>query len=271
MRLSKAKYHRTWLKLHKGYEQYAYPIIKKALDDQIKPVTKMIDEGNFDVIETYLPYIMNTDPIRNALFEIYPKIGSKAANFSYDYLVESNTKALSFFNAEWVQEMVDYFLTIAGQKIQGITDTTLKYIQAVLADVQSRNLSRREQARELERLLNSPDFNRARALTIARTESTTAANKGIQLGAESTDYVVEKFWIATLDKRTRIDHRIAASQPPIPINVPFIVGGAEMMYPGFPTAPADQVVNCRCVQAVQAVEDDDGLPILKARSNKINL
>lgn len=271
MRLSKAKYHRTWLRLHKEYEQYAYPIIKKALDDQIKPAIKMIDEGNYDVLETYLPYIMNTDPIRNALFEIYPKIGSKAANFSYDYLVENNTKALSFFNAEWIQEMVDYFLTIAGQKIQGITDTTLKYIQTVLADVQMRNLSRREQARELEKLLNSPDFNRARALTIARTESTTAANKGIQLGAGSTDYVVEKFWIATMDKRTRRDHMLASAQEPIPVNAPFIVGGTPMMFPGDPSAPADQVINCRCVQAVQAVEDEDGLPVLKARSNKINL
>jgi hypothetical protein len=231
----------------------------------------MINEDNYDIIETYLPYIMNTDPIRNALLEIYPTIGAKAANFSYDYLVESNTKALSFFNAEWIQEMVDYFLTFAGEKIQGITDTTRKYIQSVLADVQSRNLSTREQARELEKLINSPDFNRYRALMIARTESTTAANKGIQLGAESTDYVVEKFWIATIDKRTRFDHRIAASQEPIPVNVPFIVGGEEMMFPGDPSAPADQVINCRCVQAVQAVEDEDGLPILKPRSNKINL
>lgn len=274
MRLSKAKYHRTWLRLHKEYEQYAYPIIKKALDDQIKPVLKMIREDNYDVIETYLPYIMNTDPIRNALFEIYPKIGSRAANFSYDYITDPFTrKALSFFNAEWIQEMVDYFLTIAGQKIQGITDTTLKYIQTVLADVQMRNLSRREQARELEKLLNSTDFNRARALTIARTESTTAANKGIQLGAESTDYVVEKFWIATYDKRARTDHMAAGNQPPIPLNVPFIVGGIPMMYPGevSPEIPASQVINCRCVQAVQAVEDEDGLPILKARSNKINL
>ena len=30
---SSVKYHKTYLRLHKEYEAYAYPIIKKALDD----------------------------------------------------------------------------------------------------------------------------------------------------------------------------------------------------------------------------------------------
>lgn len=263
MQRSKVKYHRTYLKLHSGYESYAYPIIKKALDEQLEPALKMINEGNYDVLSTYLPYIMNTDPIRNALFEIYPEIGSKAARFSYDYINESTKKNLLFFSQEWIDKMVDYFLTIAGQKIQGITDTTLKRIQQILAETQSSNLSRVEQAKVLQETLSDPEFNRLRSLTIARTESTTAANKGIQLGAESTDYVVEKQWIATLDKRTRKDHLIAGSGEGIPVNVPFIVGGVQMMYPGDASAPAEQVVNCRCVQIIVPVEDEDGLPILK--------
>lgn len=265
MRLSKTRYHKTWLKLHSEYEEYAYPIIKKALDDQIKPVIKMIDEGNYDVLETYLPYVMNTTPIREALIEIYPKVGASSAQFAYDYL-RVETKALSFFNSEWIRDMVDYFLLNAGQKIQGITDTTLKYIQSLLAEVQNRNLSRREQAKVIADTLNDPEYNRTRALVIARTEATTAANKGIQLGAESTDYVVQKFWISTLDKRTRKTHIAADFLEPVPINGVFIVGGIAMAFPGDPTAPADEVCNCRCVMGIEPVTDSDGLPVLKPRN-----
>ncbi len=267
MRQSKTKYHRTWLKLHKEYEEYAYPIIKDALDDQIKPVIKMIDEGNFDVLETYLPYVMNTSAIREALLEIYPKIGASAANFSYDWVgASSERKAMSFFNAEWIQDMADYFLLNAGNKIKGITDTTLKYIQSLLAEVQNQNLSRREQAKAIEETLSDPAYNRNRALVIARTESTTAANKGIYLGAESSDYYIVKTWIATLDKRTRRDHLMADTLEPVPINGVFIVGGSIMEFPGDPTAPAEQVINCRCVMGIEPITDADGLPILKPRN-----
>jgi len=267
--MSQTKYHRTWLKLHKGYEKYAYPIIKKALDNQIEPVIKMIDEGNFDVLETYLPYVMNTTPIREALFEIYPVIGRSAAEFSYDWITDRETKALSFFNAEWIQEMVDYFLLNAGNKIQGITDTTLKYMRSLLAESANRNLSRRDQAKFIQETLNDPAYNRNRALVIARTESTTAANKGIQVGAESSDYIVEKFWIATLDRRTRRDHMVASYQAPIPFNADFKVGVSDMAFPGDARGAADEVINCRCVLGTQAVKDSDGLPVLKLRSSRV--
>ena len=47
---SSVKYHKTYLKLHKEYEAYAYPIIKKALDDQTGVVADFVNEDNFDDI-----------------------------------------------------------------------------------------------------------------------------------------------------------------------------------------------------------------------------
>ena len=96
---------------------------------------------------------------------------------------------------------------------------------------------------------------------IARTESTTAANHGINEGARSSDYEVQKFWINTKDKRTRRSH-LAMTMDRIGLNQFFMVRDpktnvvTEMMYPGdvgtaLNNIPASEVVNCRCVMATK--------------------
>lgn len=257
----KVKYHKQYLRLHKQYETYAYPIIKKALDEQVQIA---IDEDNYDSIDFYVQYLPS-EPIKRALEEIYPPIGASAAKFSYNYIQSYEVKSLlDFFNAEWLKQMYDYFLLNAGAKIKGITDTTIKEIRKVIAEAQAKNLTRRESAKYIQETLNDPEFNRYRALMISRTESTTAANHGILLGAESSDYYVNKQWLATLDKRTRRDH-IQANGQLVGANQSFLVGGVNMVAPGDPTAPADQVVQCRCVLLVVPVTDELGLPMLKPR------
>jgi hypothetical protein len=267
---SSVKYHKTYLKLHSEYEEYAYPLIKKALDEQTKAITNFIDEDNFDNLDIYIQFLVDQKPLYDALEKIYTKVGVSSATFSYDWIRNSVPKSrkdfiLDFFNQEWYREMVEYFRFIGGNKVTGIDETTIDKIKNVLANVIGQNLSRRDQAKLFEETLNDPAFNRARSLVIARTESTTAANYGINMGAESSDYEVQKFWINTKDKRTRRSHLLMTKEP-IAINQPFVVGGVNMMYPGDPSAPASEVVNCRCVMATEAILDSDGLPILKPRT-----
>ena len=267
---SSVKYHKTYLKLHKEYEAYAYPIIKKALDEQTGVVADFVNEDTFDNIELYIQFLVQQKPLYNGLEKIYTKVGVSAATFSYDWIrnsVPKNKKdfIIDFFNAAWYEEMVNYFRLIGGTKVQGIDETTAEKVRNLLANILGQNLSRRDQAKLFEQTLNDPAFNRARSLVIARTESTTAANFGINMGAESSDYEVVKFWINTRDARTRRSH-LAMTKDRIAINQPFIVGGIPMMYPGEVGAPAKEVVNCRCVMATEAIKDSDGLPILKPRT-----
>jgi hypothetical protein len=269
MAQGQTKYHKTYLSLHRQYETFAYPIFKKALDKQIDVALSLIDAENLDNIDLYITYLPG-EPIKKALEEVYPPVGESAAKFSFKYIQATGDKMAKkdlslFFNKEWIQKMVDYLLLNAAEKIKGITDTTIKSIRKVIADSAMMNLSRVNQAKYIQETLNNTAFNRDRSLLIARTESTTAANVGISIGAESSDYYVNKIWIATNDKRTRMDHRIAEMQEPIPPDSPFIVGGNEMMYPGDVSAPADQVCNCRCVMGTVILKDEDGLPILKPR------
>jgi len=267
---SSVKYHKTYLKLHKEYEAYAYQIIKKALDDQTGAVADFVNQDNFDNIDLYIEFLVQQKPLYNGLEKIYTKVGVSAATFSYDWIRNSVPKTkkdfiIDFFNAAWYEEMVNYFRLIGGTKVTGIDDTTRNIVKNLLTNILGQNLSRREQAKLFEESLNDPAFNRARSLVIARTEATTAANFGINMGAESSDYEVVKFWINTRDSRARPSH-LAMTKDRIALNQPFMVGGTPMMYPGEVGAPAAEVVNCRCVMATEALKDDDGLPILKPRT-----
>jgi len=56
---------------------------------------------------------------------------------------------------------------------------------------------------------------------------------------------IQKEWRATLDMRTRHNHRLLDGQVK-PVDKPFEVDGIEIMYPAAPDAPAHMVYNCRC-------------------------
>jgi len=95
-----------------------------------------------------------------------------------------------------------------------------------------------------------------RADTIARTESITALRagrregieQGIEAGAINPD-AVKRRWDATLDSRTREDHRAAHDQEVDGMNTPFVLSdGSRLLYPGDTSlgASASQTIQCRC-------------------------
>lgn len=103
-----------------------------------------------------------------------------------------------------------------------------------------------------ERLTASAtDFWPNRATTVARTEVIGASNAGSFAGAQADavsrgDANPEKVWLSTIgDGRTRLSHRIADGQRQ-PLMQPFIVGGFPLMFPGDPSGPPGEVINCRC-------------------------
>lgn len=64
---------------------------------------------------------------------------------------------------------------------------------------------------------------------------------------------LRKWWLAANDKRTRPSHyeagrlyALGGKPGPIPVDEPFEVGGARLMFPLDPRAPAREVVGCRC-------------------------
>jgi hypothetical protein len=96
-----------------------------------------------------------------------------------------------------------------------------------------------------------------RAVVVARTETLGALNAGrhdaFNAVQEDLGGDFERLWLATDDDRTRASHRAADLQR-VPVGTPFTVGanpdlgldGALLMYPGDPSGPPQEVIQCRC-------------------------
>jgi len=112
-----------------------------------------------------------------------------------------------------------------------------------------------------DRLQHVTDMNRNSAIRNARTAITGAENAGRIESyhyAESIGITLQKEWLATLDDRTRDEHRILDGQR-VGVDEPFEVDGAKIMFPGDPDAEGYLVYGCRCtlISAVEGVKDLD--------------
>lgn len=92
------------------------------------------------------------------------------------------------------------------------------------------------------------DMGRKSSIRAARTAATGAQNAGrmdAYKAAEDMGIELEREWIATLDNRTRHEHRQLDGQT-VGSDEPFEVNGYTIMFPGDPRAAPEMVYNCRC-------------------------
>ena len=133
-----------------------------------------------------------------------------------------------------------------------INNTTKKKLRKALSESIVEGEDLRNQVNKLIEVADGlfDDDKKVRATLIARTESCSTMNAGSNelYRAEGINY---KEWISVQDDRTRDSHLLMDGTV-IPITDKFEVPatsqseGAFMEYPGDPSAPAGQVVNCRC-------------------------
>ncbi len=268
IRFNKQQYSRDWKRLHHSCEQQSYPVFLNALNEQIKAVTDFIKHHGVANLSSHLSVLVSKQPIQKAYMMTYQKTGVKGAQFTYDHIDKLTKPRKSeqkdtpgFFSEQWRKLMSLFYHTQAAERVQGVTDTTKAHIQQLLDD--SQDMPTSQQASYMVDKLNDPEFNRMRALRIARTETTTSANYGALLGGESSDYEVGKLWIPIMDANTRPDHADMDGTPAIEIDEQFEVGSSLMAYPGDMSAPASEVVNCRCCLAIVPLIGVNGLPVLK--------
>lgn len=138
-------------------------------------------------------------------------------------------------------------------------DVVFNLIAAAVAEGAGLGESIPELAKRVSRVLSVTETEQwpNRAVVVARTETLGAMNAGRSdaFDAVATDIGgdFEQMWLATDDSRTRKSHRDADGQR-VPLGTPFTIGadpdlgldGVQMMRPGDPSAPAHEVIQCRC-------------------------
>lgn len=130
---------------------------------------------------------------------------------------------------------------------QLIASNTFSQIKQAIKESFADGASEAEIAKQI---LTVQKISKPRALMIARTEVHNAATYTQEASLKDyqkrTGKTVYKKWIPVRDGRTRDTHADMANHPPIPVDEKFDVGGARMSRPGDPSAPAREVINCRC-------------------------
>ena len=99
-----------------------------------------------------------------------------------------------------------------------------------------------------KRIMNVQEMNKDAAIRSARTIVTGAENKGRMDSyqrAQDDGIILEKEWLAAIDKRTRDWHRDLNGVTK-PIDEPFHNDFGDIMFPGDPSADGANVYNCRC-------------------------
>jgi len=156
----------------------------------------------------------------------------------------------------WANKWIDEY---GLKKAKGINDTTHTLLSNKLVTSLSDSVAAGDSLGNIIKNLLSlcddtyDNMDKARASTIARTETAGAMNFG-SYATYKTEGVGKKEWISTMDDRTRDDHLDADTQV-VPIDDPFDVGGDQLMYPGDPAGDASQICNCRCTTS-PVVEDE---------------
>lgn len=110
------------------------------------------------------------------------------------------------------------------------------------------------------------NYHKYRAEVIARTESGRTLSEANREAFTQTvealqlpESAIIRTWNTTQDKRTRESHVTMDGQKVTGMNTPFITGnGVQLLYPGDPAGPAEEVIQCRCVetQDIGEVSDD---------------
>lgn len=130
-----------------------------------------------------------------------------------------------------------------------VNQTTRNGLQKYIGDGIAQNLSGADIAGIIQ-ADPSGLFGKARAMRIARTETTAALNSGhYAVSKELTAAVgsghAGREWLAIIDKDTRGSHWSADGQV-VKTNEKFKVGNSEARFPGDPKLPPSEKINCRC-------------------------
>lgn len=263
---TRRKYRDKYLRWHSTYEKRATTEISKVF----KGWFLNVDWQNLtDNYQMQIDNAFDEKSLFQAYVTIYTEIGKKhGLRVLKD--IETQTKAdpAQEFLINFQFNIEEFLRQYGLERIKTVQKSLFDEIVKLIENRLKEGKDIRQVAKDIEVMVNRPNFYRWRALRIARTESTAASNYAAIRSAYYGGFEVVKEWISAHDARTRrhpeseYDHEYMDGKR-VGINDPFIFNQGSfdedrLQYPGDPKGQPGNVINCRCAVAVVPKRDKDG-------------
>jgi hypothetical protein len=279
--LNREEYIRETTALNRRFEAKYYPKVKRAIEKQISSLIEAVKEGRgMSAVNQ-----MVSTPITQVMESMYYEIGLRYARRTYrdqqeerralkparklvsvtkGYSVETKGIGLNTLWRQMIKKLLGEFLL---EMTFDIAKTTRETLTRILQKSIDEGWGVDRTVKELEDL----PLSRTQAARIVRTEVTRAANTGVNVAGETSEFEQTKEWISAKDHRTRgtdpEDHASHVLLNGITVDYDDVFidprNKDELRYPGDPKAKAESTINCRCSMVVRLKYGEDGRPIRK--------
>ena len=230
--------------------------------DYIEWRRKTMIRGNalINLEKTLAQDLVNADRIAGQMISGH-KVDIYALNRNYgEYEIENTLNidlGFSLYDHKTVEKLIKDQPALLPTQLDEVRD--LKWNRQKVSSAITQGILQGESIPNIgKRLQKVVGMDKTASIRNARTATTGAENAGrvdSYEDAERKGVELEKKWVATLDQRTRSEHRQLDGQT-CPIHDKFKVDGEDIGYPGDPTAAGYLVYNCRCtlVAEVKGIE-----------------
>jgi hypothetical protein len=283
--LNREDHIRETVLLNRRFEKKYYPKVKRAIERQISSLIRAIEyNGSVQDGLHEVSKIIST-PVTQVMESMYYEIGLRYARRTYrdqqeerralkparklvsvtkGYSVETKGIGLNTLWRQMIKKLLGEFLL---EMTFDIAKTTRETLTRILQKSIDEGWGVDRTVKELEDL----PLSRTQAARIVRTEVTRAANTGVNVAGETSEFEQTKEWISAKDHRTRgtdpEDHASHVLLNGITVDYDDVFidprNKDELRYPGDPKAKAESTINCRCSMVVRLKYGEDGRPIRK--------
>lgn len=249
-------------RVHEPHEKKLEDILKKYLvaagaraarrlkkeigKDGPSAVTRQASKKTIDAI---LDELAEAEILKRAVAEPMREMFEDAVQKAFDEMPPEYSATM---NPERVDREVN-------AQIGALVKDYVPYTKEAIADVVLTGIAEGQTIAEMQRAIQqSRAYTPARALRIARTETTRAVNSGTIAGyteLSEAGFDVRYRWLSAKDKVVRDEHRTLDRHPPIKPGEKFKVNGLETASPGG-FGVASQDINCRCTVTAELNGED---------------
>ena len=254
MKINRDKWQSAFEKQLNVAEKKQISIVKRYYKSEYnKGIDSFISEG-----QTNYQLLFDSKDLLKIYRELYSDIGMRFAKWYANNYQKYLTKNLDPTQLDiWQNSFASFGSAVGAQRVTLVSGTAknnlIRITQQLMSDPEFMTLGAVERGRILKNQFNT--YSQYQSERLVRTEATAAANFATMESATTIfpKEQMQKEWIASFDDRTRSTHSEADGQI-VMANDTFFVGGSQMMFPGDPSAPAAEVVNCRCSIAYIPIE-----------------